>query len=97
MQLLFEWDTVKAASNLRKHGLDFESAAQVFNDPLALTLLDDEHAEQEERWITLGQVGGRKLVVVVHTWRENETTVRVRIISARLATRYEERQYQDGQ
>lgn len=95
MQLLFEWDPAKAASNLRKHGLDFDTAAQVFHDPLALTLYDDDHSEQEERWITLGQVESRKLVVVAHTWRENDTTTRVRIISARLATKHEERQYQD--
>ncbi|PHV09931.1 BrnT family toxin [Chitinimonas sp. BJB300] len=94
MQLLFEWDPAKAASNLKKHGLDFETATLVFNDPLALTLFDEDHSTQEERWITLGQVEGRKLVVAVHTWRENEDTVHVRIISARLATRHEERQYQ---
>ncbi|MDR3412762.1 MAG: BrnT family toxin [Formivibrio sp.] len=97
MRLLFEWDPAKAASNLKKHGLDFETASQVFHDPLALTLFDEEHSEQEDRWITLGQVDGRKLVVAVHTWHENETTTRVRIISARLATRHEERQYQGDQ
>ena len=96
MQLLFEWDPVKAASNLKKHGLDFETAARVFDDPLALSMPDEENADQETRWITLGEVGDQKLVVVVHTWRENRTTTRVRIISARLATRHEERQYQDG-
>lgn len=94
MQLLFEWDTVKALSNLRKLGVYFETAAKVFPDPLALTLSDTHHHEQEERWITLGQVNGNKLVVVVHTWRENETMVKVRIISARPATRREEQQYQ---
>ncbi|MGQ5525431.1 BrnT family toxin [Chitinimonas sp. PSY-7] len=94
MQLLFEWDPAKAASNLKKHGLDFETATLVFNDPLALTLFDEAHSTHEERWITLGQVEGRKLVVAVHTWRENEETVHVRIISARHATRHEERQYQ---
>ncbi|PHV09890.1 BrnT family toxin [Chitinimonas sp. BJB300] len=95
MQLLFEWDPAKAASNLKKHGLDFETATLVFNDPLALTLFDEDHSStHDERWITLGQVEGRKLVVAVHTWRENEDTVHVRIISARLATRHEERQYQ---
>lgn len=94
MQLLFEWDPAKAASNLKKHGVDFETAARVFQDPLALALLDESHQQQEERWATLGQVDNHKLVVVIHTWRENDATIRVRIISARRATKREERQYQ---
>jgi uncharacterized DUF497 family protein len=79
---------------LKKHGVDFETAARVFQDPLALTLLDETHQQQEERWATLGQVDNHKLVVVIHTWRKNDATIRVRIISARRATKREERQYQ---
>ena len=71
MHLHFEWDAKKAASNLRKHGVSFEEAAEVFRDPLALSLFDENHSQSEERWITLGQAGDRKLVVVVHTWRED--------------------------
>lgn len=76
--------------------LTFEFAAQVFYDPLALTILDDDHHGKEERWITLGEVNGRKLIVVVHTWQETDTTTRVRRISARYATRHEECQYHGG-
>lgn len=50
----FEWDPVKALSNIAKHGIDFEQAAKVFLDPLALTIEDEEHSLSERRWITLG-------------------------------------------
>lgn len=95
MHLHFEWDAKKASSNWRKHGVSFEEATEVFRDPLALTLFDADHSEQEERWVTLGQVGGRKLVVVVHTWREEAADqIHVRIISARPATAHESQQYE---
>jgi len=64
---LFEWDVAKAASNRRKHGISFELATTVFQDPLSLTIVDDEHSEHEERWITLGRAATEVLVVVVHT------------------------------
>lgn len=95
MHLHFEWDAKKAASNLRKHGVSFEEAAEVFRDPLALSLLDESHSQSEERWITLGQAGDRKLVVVVHTWREDDSNhIHVRLISARVATSHETQQYE---
>lgn len=97
MQMHFEWDPKKAASNLRKHKVSFAEAAEVFRDPLAITVPDDEHAEQEERWITLGQGNNRRLVVVVHTWRDDEDSsdiVHVRIVSAREATAHELQQYE---
>lgn len=95
MHLHFEWDAKKAASNLRKHGVSFEEAAEVFRDPLALSLLDENHGQNEERWITLGQASNRKLVVVVHTWREDGGgPIHVRLISARVATSHETQQYE---
>lgn len=95
MPLHFEWDPKKASSNLRKHGVSFQEAAEVFRDPLALTVFDDGHSEHEERWATVGQVGGRRLVVVVHTWREEDgDQIHVRIISAREATAHETQQYE---
>lgn len=95
MQLHFDWDPAKAASNLRKHKVSFAEAAEVFRDPLAISLLDQAHAEVEERWITLGQVKGRRLVVVIHTWQEQGgDIIHVRIISAREATAHEARQYE---
>ena len=51
----FEWDPVKAQTNFTKHRLDFERAATVFLDPLAVTIPDDEHSQSETRWITLGK------------------------------------------
>lgn len=94
MNLHFIWNPHKAASNLRKHGVSFADASQVFNDPLALTLFDADHSEGEERWVTLGQIKGR-LVVVVHTWQEQGSDrVHVRIISAREATAHEVKQYE---
>lgn len=94
MELHFEWDQVKADSNLRKHGVSFVEASEVFSDPLAITLFDAEHSEQEERWITLGQVRGRRIVVAVHTWVEGEGVIHIRMISARLATVHEAKNYE---
>jgi len=95
MQLQFEWDPNKAATNLRKHGVSFSEAAEIFKDPLALTLFDERNSTQEERWITLGQVRVRRLVVVVHTWQEQDAdAIHVRIISAREATAHEAKHYE---
>ena len=94
MEIHFEWDQAKAISNLRKHGVSFEEASEVFRDPLAITLYDRKHSHEEERWITLGQVGGRRIVVAIHTWKESENTILVRIISARQATAHEAKTYE---
>ena len=94
MHLHFEWDAEKAANNLRKHGVSFIEASQVFNDPLAIRLFDEDHSDQEERWVTLGQVFNRRLVVVVHTWQEDDDNMYVRIISARQATAHETQNYE---
>lgn len=92
--LHIEWNPTKAANNLRKQGVSFAEAAAVLCDPLAVTVFDDDHSEHEERWVTLGQVKGQNLVVVVHTWREEgDDSIYVRIISARCATAYEAQQY----
>ena len=64
----FEWDPVKAKANFNKHGLDFDRAATVFLDPLAVTIPDEEHSETEARWITLGKDTGGHYVSVVHTF-----------------------------
>lgn len=67
MRYHFEWDPVKAKTNLNKHGISFEEATEIFLDPLQLALLDNKHNEQEERWVTLGRTQAHKLRVVVHT------------------------------
>jgi len=92
----FEWDLAKAVGNRSKHGVGFELAATVFRDPLALSRFDEEHSEAEERWVTLGQAGNGRLLTVVHTFTEmDEHNATVRIISARLATKREQRDYEN--
>jgi len=93
-QYQFEWDPVKARRNLKDHGIAFERAATVFLDARALSEFDEEHSEDEDRWITLGLDRTGRLLVVCHTYHE-ETAVsaRIRLISARKATRNEVKQY----
>ncbi len=91
----FAWDAAKARTNLRKHGVSFRLATEAFRDPLALTLYDEEHSEDEERWVTLGHTPGGQYLVVVHTWEEvTAEEIRIRIISAREADRQEIRDYE---
>ena len=79
----FEWDPVKAQTNFNKHAVDFERAATVFLDPLALTIPDEGHSETEARWITLGKDAMEHYVVVVHTFEAlTEDRGRIRLISA---------------
>jgi len=92
MGLEFKWDENKAKRNLKKHGVSFEEASSVFGDPLALTIPDPLHSEEEDRFITLGESHSRRLLVVASTDRGN----RVRIISARVATRRERKDYEEG-
>ncbi len=91
----FEWDAAKAQTNLRKHGVSFRAATAVFRDPLARTIFDDEHSEDEERWVTLGRVQDGQYLVVIHTFAQvSEAEVHIRIISARKADRLEIRDYE---
>ena len=91
----FEWDASKAVSNQSKHVVSFELAATVFRDPLMISIPDEEHSETEERWITMGQAENSKLLLVVHTYLEiSHNAANVRIISARPATKHEQRQYE---
>lgn len=96
LEYQFEWDPKKARFNYKKHGVTFERAATVFNDTRALSLFDEEHSFAEERWITLGLDQSGVSVVVCHTFRNKEGhhKARIRIISARKATRKEIQQYQ---
>jgi uncharacterized DUF497 family protein len=94
-QYRFEWDPNKAVANRRKHGIGFEQAATVFRDRLALSIYDEDHSDDEDRWVTLGQAENGALLVVVHTWQETGATEAViRIISARPATAHEQRDYE---
>ncbi len=91
----FEWDPEKAKGNLVKHEVAFESAATVFLDPIALSVFDEDHSGDEERWITMGFDRSGALLVVHHTFHNvDESTCSVRVISARKATKTEARQYE---
>ena len=82
----FEWDTSKAVSNLRKHGVSFEDASKAFDDPIAVTLPDD--CDFEERTILIGRVDSSFLFVVFTERPPNK-----RLISARRATKHEQDTY----
>ena len=88
----FEWDDRKAAANSRKHGVSFEDASSVFLDPLAITFPDPDHSLDERREVTLGYTMKKDSVFVCHCQRGE----RIRIISARPATRAERRQHEQG-
>ncbi|MGX9726263.1 MAG: BrnT family toxin [Candidatus Electronema sp. VV] len=90
----FEWDRKKEKSNIEKHGVSFEQASYVFADPFALNRYDDEHSQEEDRWVLLGKSLNEILLLVVHTLRDDEGTKIVRIISARKATKQERQVYQ---
>lgn len=91
----FEWDDAKAASNLAKHGVDFHETMSVFLDPLMMTRYDEEHSDDEERWVSLGRAQNGKLLVVVHTFSATgPSTALVRVISARPPTKREREQYE---
>lgn len=87
--MTYQWDSDKAAANLRKHGIDFADAVSVFSDDLAITIPDERF--DEERFITVGIDAFGRVLVVVYTWRDNE----IRLISARKATRHERKQYEE--
>ena len=83
-----EWDSRKAAANLKKHGVDFADAATVLHDDQAITIRDDEAGE--ERYVTIGMDAVARILVVIYTWRGS----RPRLISARTATPQERREYE---
>ncbi len=87
-----EWDEVKAESNLVKHDVSFEEAASVFGDPLSVTIRDSAHSLDEDRFVTIGALADLRTVVVAHSDREDI----IRIISARLATGRERKDYERG-
>jgi uncharacterized DUF497 family protein len=92
----FEWDPAKAKENLREHKVSFERAATVFVDSHAISIFDEEHSQDEDRWITLGIDSGNILIVVSHTFRTvTESSSTSRIISARRATPKEVRNYEE--
>jgi uncharacterized DUF497 family protein len=92
--LRFDWDERKNKSNRIKHGVWFEEAQSVFNDPHGRLFYDPEHSKGEERFILLGVSSAARTLVVVHCYRESDAVIR--IISTRKATRKEARFYEEG-
>ncbi|HTB92225.1 MAG TPA: BrnT family toxin [Candidatus Sulfotelmatobacter sp.] len=93
---MFSWDPAKNRSNQKKHGVSFEAATFVFDDPFQISRLE-RIVEGEERWHTIGRAGGMLLLLVVHTFREVTTReADIRIISARQANKHERELYEEG-
>jgi len=95
MQISFEWDSEKASSNLKKHGISFDEAVHVFNDPNHISR-QDRFENGEFRWQTIGLVGGCIVVLVAHTVKHDDSGEIVRIISARKATKNERLVYEQN-
>ena len=91
MGYIFEWDSKKAASNVRKHHVTFDEAATTFGDPLALLMTDPDHSFGEARYVVLGMSDQKRLLVVAFV----ERPPRARLISARRATPRERRLYEE--
>lgn len=89
MAIQFDWNKEKAQRNLGKHGISFDEAKTVFDDEMFITFVDDEHSDDEERYITLGLSSSGRLLMVAHADRGDT----IRIISARKATKNEENFY----
>jgi uncharacterized protein len=88
----FDWDENKNQVNIKKHGVDFRDACYVFADIYALNMPDIEHSDDEERWLLLGASLNGKILLIVHTARIGDI---IRIISARKATKYEQKVYNE--
>lgn len=89
----FEWDDEKARSNFRDHGVEFSEAKTIFRDPLALTVPDEDHSFDEERWFTIGTSSREQLIVVWHT----DSGDNIRLIGARRPTPQERSNYESGE
>ena len=90
-ETIFEWDDNKNRANIKKHGISFGEAVTAFQDENALIISDDEHSEQEDRFILLGLSNHPRLLVVCHCYRGGDCVIR--IISARKANKHESGQY----
>lgn len=90
--LLFEWDTNKAGKNINLHDVSFDEASTAFSDTLSLTMYDPLHSGEEDRMILIGNSHKNRLLVIIHTERKDK----IRIISARKATKNERKQYEEN-
>src|SRR3972149_3028555 len=90
--LSFEWDSTKAKKNIKIHGVSFDETSTAFKDTLSLTIYDPLHSDEEDRLILIGNSYKNRLLVIVHTERGDK----IRIISARKATKNERKQYEEN-
>ena len=90
--LRIEWSARKNRSNILKHGVDFEEAKSVFDDPMQLTESDPDHSMDERRYITIGMSDRNRLLIMAHTIEDD----RIRIITAGRPTRSERKDYEEG-
>lgn len=88
----FVWDEIKAEANLKKHKIAFEEAKTVFSDPNARMIFDPDHSIEEDRFVLLGLSSTLRILVVCHCYLEDDMVIR--IISARKANKYEQKQYE---
>ncbi len=97
MNYNFEWDPTKAKKNLSKHKISFEDAASIFKDKNSISMFDESHSENEERWATIGLDARTRILVVIHTYISlDNDTYNIRMISARKATKNEIKFYNQG-
>lgn len=90
-KITFQWDPQKKQINQQKHGISFEEAESVFFDDYAVQFWDEEHSQDEERFLLLGLSSQMRILIVVHCFREEDSIIR--IISARKATKNESKEY----
>jgi len=88
----FEWDGNKAEANLSKHGVSFDEAKTVFDDPLYVDFYDPDYSDEENRYIIIGESQQRRLLIVSYTERDHK----IRLISAREVTKKEREDYEEG-
>ena len=93
-EIRFDWDEAKNKANRIKHGVWFEEAQSVFNDPRSRLFLDESHSIEEERFVLIGNSFGHRVLVVIHCYRERDELIR--LISARKATSSERTFYEEG-
>lgn len=96
MKTIFEWDDNKARINFEKHKISFDEARTIFADPFLVTFVDEFHSNKEERFISIGLSERNRVLLAVHTERdESKEAIVIRIISCRKATQTERKRYEE--
>jgi len=96
LRYTLEWDPIKAMENVKKHRISFDRAAEIILDPLAVSIPEEEHSEDEERWVSIGKDRRGSVLVLIHTFLEVSTEeCRIRLISARKANKRETKLYEE--